>query len=667
MQTKTTKTKSVQDDIDNLKKRREERKAKENRKMALSNANHDTMGKYMDKDYEKMIRIKRSEIYSSEPEPHTNIDNSKIFVIVRKRPLSKKEINNGEIDCISCLNPKVVVHECKIKIDGITKYLENHEFYFDNTFNENETTEEIYGYTIDPMINLVLKKGIVTCFAYGQTGSGKTYTMKGIQNLAIESLFQESQKLKKKLEFYISFFEIYGGRLYDLLNNKNKLQVFDDSKGITQIYGLQEIYAETQDDMKLIIDKANSIRTTHNTVTNETSSRSHAICNIVIREKGSKEFGKLSLVDLAGSERAEETQSNNRTRRAEGAEINKSLLALKECIRALQARKTSGNNDIHVPFRASKLTHVLRDSFVSKSDKSRIIMISCINPSYIHSNHSINTLRYSDRLKEQTAYVLKQLANGVKINNKGNNEPKHQNKSVSNNAINHINANNNNKQKKELEREKELEDINMNVFNMKDDILNDINFDDRINLDDDLLEFQKTENKDKENKEKEKKLNSNEEEKEEKETTTLITPQKNMDNNSEKIIDEEMEDLIYLKKTVSKDGKFISDDFIKYHKLTDTIIQDEDDIITTHMEVVKQDAKLLTEEGRLISLIKGIGSEEEKIEVDEYIQRLENVLDQKMNIYSGLQDKIDVYKGHLKEEDKMRKEHPQFFVDPADL
>ena len=657
MQQKSTKIKSVQEDIDNLKKRREERKAKENRKMALNN--HESVGRYMDKDYEKMIRFKRGDIYSSEPDPHTSIDNSKIFVIVRKRPLSKKEISNGEIDCISCLNPKVVVHECKIKIDGITKYLEDHEFYYDNAFNENESTEEIYGYTIEPMINLVLKKGIVTCFAYGQTGSGKTFTMKGIQNLAIESLFQESQKLKKKFEFFISFFEIYGGRLYDLLNNKNKLQVFDDSKGVTQIYGLQEIYAETQEDMKLIIDKANSIRTTHNTVTNETSSRSHAICNIVIREKGSKEFGKLSLVDLAGSERAEETQSNNRTRRAEGAEINKSLLALKECIRALQARKASGNNEIHVPFRASKLTHVLRDSFVSKSDKSRIIMISCINPSFIHSNHSINTLRYSDRLKEQTAFVLKQIANGVKIN-KGNNEPKHQNKSNSNNAINHINVN---KQKKDLEREKELEDINMNVFNVKDDILNDINFDDRINLDDDLLEFQKTENKDKE-KEKEKKLNSNDELGE---GNSILTPQKNMDNNSEKIIDEEMEDLIYLKKTVSKDGKFISDDFIKYHKLTDMIIQDEDDIITNHMEVVKQDAKLLTEEGRLISLIKGIGTEEEKIEVNEYIQRLENVLDQKMNIYSGLQDKIDIYKGHLKEEDKMRKEHPQFFVDPADL
>jgi len=666
MQQKSTKIKSVQDDIDNLKKRREERKAKENRKIN----NHESIGRLMDKDYERMIRMKRADIYSSEPEPHTSIDNSKIFVIVRKRPLSKKEINNGEIDCISCLNPKVVVHECKIKIDGITKYLEDHEFYFDNTFSENENTEEIYGYTIEPMINLVLKKGIVTCFAYGQTGSGKTYTMKGIQNLAIESLFQESQKIKKKFEFYISFFEIYGGRLYDLLNNKNKLQVFDDSKGVTQIYGLQEILAETQEDMRLIIDKANSIRTTHNTVTNETSSRSHAICNIVIKEKGSKEFGKLSLVDLAGSERAEETQSNNRTRRAEGAEINKSLLALKECIRALQARKTSGNNDIHVPFRASKLTHVLRDSFVSKSDKSRIIMISCINPSYIFSNHSINTLRYSDRLKEHTAYVLKQMANNnnnkIKANNiiGNSNEPKHQNnKSNSNNNLNHVNINN--KQKKELEREKELEEINMNVFNVKDDILNDINFDERINLDDDLLEFQKIDNNNNPNNEKENKQPNTNDEPEK--NNKLITPEKNIDNNSDKIIDEEMEDLIYLKKTVSKDGKFISDDFIKYHKLTDTIIQDEDDIITTHMEVVKQDAKLLTEEGRLISLIKGIGSEEEKIEIDEYIQRLENVLDQKVNIYSGLQDKIDVYKGHLKEEDRMRKEHPQFFVDPADL
>ena len=524
----------------------------------------------MDKDYERMIRNKKADIYAYQPEEHTDIDNSKIFVVVRKRPLSKKEIANGEIDCISCLNPKITVHECKIKIDGITKYLEDHEFFFDNTFNENETTEEIYDYTISPMINLVLKKGIVTCFAYGQTGSGKTYTMKGIESLAIDSLFKEIKGTNKKYEFFISFFEIYGGRLYDLLNNKNKLQVFDDSKGVTQIFGLQEFQADTPEDMRLIIDKANSVRTTHNTVTNETSSRSHAICNIIIKEKGSKEFGKLSLVDLAGSERGTETQSNNRLRRAEGAEINKSLLALKECIRALQARKTLGNGDIHVPFRASKLTHVLRDSFVSKSDKSRIIMISCINPSYMSSNHTINTLRYSDRLKEQTAYVQKQVNfNKVKnvYNNYNTNNPQQHQQQQKN-----VNNGNN-----KIDREKELEEINMNVFSTKDDILNDINFDERINLEDDLLEFKKIENP--KNSDISKKTNNAGGEKNNE--NKMITPEKNMENNSEKIIDEEMEDLIYLKKTVSKDGKFISDDFIKYHKLTDKIIQDEDDITVT--------------------------------------------------------------------------------------
>jgi len=76
---------------------------------------------------------------------------------------------------------------------------------------------------------------------------------------------------------------------------------------------------------------------------------------------------------------------------------------LKECIRALDARKNG--SDTHVPFRASKLTLVLRDSFVSKSEKSKIIMIACVGPGITSANHSINTLRYSDRLKEKTSQM----------------------------------------------------------------------------------------------------------------------------------------------------------------------------------------------------------------------------------------------------------------------
>ena len=489
MQPKNISRKVVQDEIESIKlnqniKTKEDKKYSSNKDIPQV----EVPSKPIDKDYLKMIRNKKADLEDYEPDPHVEVGNSKIFVVVRKRPLSKKEQLNGEIDNITCLNPKIIVHECKIKIDGITKYLEDHQFYFDNTFAENESTQDIYDYTVRPMIEMVLNKGIVTCFAYGQTGSGKTYTMKGIENLAINHLFEECQNMygeENNLSFYISFFEIYGGRLYDLLNNKNKLQVLDDQKGITQIYGLQEVSAETPEEMRMIIDKGNSIRTTHNTVTNATSSRSHAICNIIIKEKNKKNkysfFGKLSLVDLAGSERAQETQSNNRVRRAEGAEINKSLLALKECIRALQARKNSGNSEIHVPFRASKLTHVLRDSFVSKNDKSKIIMISCINPSYISSNHTINTLRYSDRLKEQTAYVQKQIAKNKNVNN--NNHHQSYNKQNNNNKKDY------NVQKIKRDREKELEEINLNVFNSKDDILNDINFDDKINLAEDILGF----------------------------------------------------------------------------------------------------------------------------------------------------------------------------------
>ncbi len=98
--------------------------------------------------------------------------------------------------------------------------------------------------------------------------------------MAIDSLFRAARQSSKKLEFYVSFFEIYGGRLYDLLNNKNKLQVLEDKNQKVQVFGLEERLASSPDEMRLIIDMANSIRTTHNTVTNETSSRSHAICNV---------------------------------------------------------------------------------------------------------------------------------------------------------------------------------------------------------------------------------------------------------------------------------------------------------------------------------------------------------------------------------------------------
>jgi kinesin family protein 2/24 len=312
---------------------------------------------------------------------------------------------------------------------------------------------------------------------------------------------------------------------------------------------------------------------------------------------------------------------------------------------------------------------------------------------------------------------------------------KNKNVSNANNTNHHQQHNNQNNNKKEYnlaqkikrDREKELEEINLNVFNSKDDILNDINFDDKINLAEDILgfhndlnlnidmnnladelindnffnnnnnksnnvsnkkEYKKNRNqkiedeknnmnnneddeiwdiskKEEESNEKNKK-SSEDEDVNDNENSDLEEEAKESDG-KEKGINEELEDLIYLKKKVSKDGKFISDDFIKYHKLTDQIIEDEDDIVATHMDVIKQDAKMLTEEGELITKIKGIEDSEENFTMEEYLKRLENIIDKKIDIYSGLNNKIDVYKQHIKDEEKMRKEHPQFFVDPADI
>lgn len=196
----------------------------------------------------------------------------------------------------------------------------------------------------------------MTLFAYGQTGSGKTYTISDATKRAVHELFQMGKSNEK---FYMSFFEIYGGKVMDLLNGKKKLAIQEDANSKIQVSGLEERIAGNEDEMLQIIDFGHSERTTHCTAANDTSSRSHAICQIKVRNSSDKTVGKLLIVDLAGSERAADTQSNNRQRRLEGAEINKSLLALKECIRALDSK--SG----HVPFRASKLTMVLRDSFLN--------------------------------------------------------------------------------------------------------------------------------------------------------------------------------------------------------------------------------------------------------------------------------------------------------------
>ena len=126
----------------------------------------------------------------------------------------------------------------------------------------------------------------------------------------------------------------------------------------------------------------------------------------------SKEIGRFSFIDLAGSERGSERgDSINQQVRLEGAEINKSLLALKECI-----RKIDQDSGAHLPFRQSKLTQVLKDSFISTTLKCRTCMIACISPDQASFEHSLNTLRYADRVKELRGGSIDRLSSFAESN-----------------------------------------------------------------------------------------------------------------------------------------------------------------------------------------------------------------------------------------------------------
>jgi kinesin family member 2/24 len=480
-------------------------------------------------------------------------------------------------------------------VDGITKFIENHDHRFDNVYGNQDDNEEIYQSLLQPMLEKLFNDGVVTIFAYGQTGSGKTYTMVALQNLAIGDIFRlaENDYSSKGPQISLSFYEIYSGRILDLLNNKKRLTVLEDHNNKIQVKGLQEISVESEDELKEAIEYAHSVRTTHATQANDTSSRSHAICSIIIRDSDGGVLGKFLMVDLAGSERAQDIKSNNRDRRAEGAEINKSLLALKECIRALDNAK--GNREAHVPFRASKLTMVLRDSFMGTKKNICIGMIACVSPGYSHADHSLNTIRYAERLKEfpsDSEYAkLAEAVGGRKPLSKS--KPKkapakqldkppaasHKPKVVRGGAWKKI---------KKSEPEEESKN----------------------GTDDDNDEDQEN----------------------------LMRTKKG-----------EMEDWKLLKQTLRYGGE---EDFeaMDLQEKADMLLEKKEELISKHMKYIRQVALMLKQEGELITQVQGPQSDEES-----YIQNMRRIVKQKLKIYQDLDRDLDEVDKLMKEEEEAYK------------
>jgi kinesin family protein 2/24 len=350
----------------------------------------------------------------------------RIRVVVRKRPMSKEEVTvAGDVDVIHPLDygsfGKILVYHPRTRVD-LTKEIETVPFAFDHVFDERSSNADIYQRSVRNLIPSLFEGQWASIFAYGQTGSGKTFTMMGsgmtglqqngssngkndpsnfgLYYMAALDVFDSIQTPAFE-DFLVgtSMFEIYGGKLFDLLNERAQVKCLEDSKGNVCFPGLSEHEVASADDLIALIEQGATNRSTGTTSRNADSSRSHAVLQLHLRKNDGRrrndEFSRLSFIDLAGSERGADTSNSCRATRLEGAEINTSLLALKEVIRAL----ATGDSLVHVPFRGSKLTQVLKQSFVGKNCRS--VMIACISPNIGNCEQTLNTLRYADRVKER--------------------------------------------------------------------------------------------------------------------------------------------------------------------------------------------------------------------------------------------------------------------------
>ncbi|WAQ95609.1 KIF19-like protein [Mya arenaria] len=281
------------------------------------------------------------------------------------------------------------------------------QFVFDTCFDGGSTQAEVYESSTKFLIDNVITGYNATVFAYGATGAGKTYTMlgtdddPGIMARTLNDLFISMAKTREDMKYKVtlSYLEIYNEMIRDLLNpSSGILDLREDAKGGIQVAGLTEVKARSTDEVMGLLLQGNTQRTQEPTAANKTSSRSHAVLQVIVRQQNRVKntmqevrTGKLFLIDLAGSERAANTHNRGK-RMVEGAHINRSLLALGNCINAL----TDKNGKGYVNYRDSKLTRLLKDAL---GGNCKTVMIAHISPASIHFEESRNTLVYSDRAK----------------------------------------------------------------------------------------------------------------------------------------------------------------------------------------------------------------------------------------------------------------------------
>ncbi|GJN76501.1 kinesin-like nuclear fusion protein [Purpureocillium lilacinum] len=283
----------------------------------------------------------------------------------------------------------------------------NYPFEFDRVFTPDKQNEEIFD-EISQLVQSALDGYNVCIFCYGQTGSGKTYTMSsddGMIPRATHMIYDTMTKLKEKSWEYNmegSFVEVYNEDLHDLLTptdrnssdgKAKKLEIrHDEARKQTTIVNCKSVQLNSAASVEKILGEAQSNRSVAATKANERSSRSHSVFILKLvgenSATGERCEGTLNLVDLAGSERLKHSQAEG-DRMKETQNINKSLSCLGDVIEAL------GRGTGHVPYRNSKLTHLLQYSL---GGNSKTLMFVMVSPLETHLKETLTSLRFATKV-----------------------------------------------------------------------------------------------------------------------------------------------------------------------------------------------------------------------------------------------------------------------------
>ncbi|KAK7079533.1 Kinesin-like protein kif18a [Halocaridina rubra] len=351
-----------------------------------------------------------------------------VKVVVRVRPLNEREAENRERHVVKVVDERMLIFDPKPEEEdfffkGIrqrTRDLNKRQpkeqkFMFERIFDVDSTNEQIYEETTKDLVDTILAGYNCSVFAYGATGAGKTFTMlgklesPGITFLTLMELYRRIDEIKeeKTCEVGVSYLEVYNETVRDLLQPGKLLNVQENGLQVL-VPGLSLHKPDNADKLLEMLAYGNQNRTQHPTDANAESSRSHAVFQIFVRQqprisdlKSNVCIAKLSMIDLAGSERGAATGFKG-ARFREGASINKSLLALGNCINAL------ADGLHHVPYRNSKLTRLLKDSI---GGNCRSIMIAAVSPAVASYEDTFNTLRYANRAKTIKTTLKKNLMN----------------------------------------------------------------------------------------------------------------------------------------------------------------------------------------------------------------------------------------------------------------